>query len=518
MRRWHGIFLACWCVGCIGDDEVLPERPDFDADELAFRAQPSVSFSQTAPLSAVLSVETTQPARVVATLAGGASDETESRNDALATSHELPVLGFAPNAEHTLSVVATSGDGDEVRATVTATSPPLPAGFPPLSTQVLDAEQMEPGVTLFNVPGPTNTDPGYLAIVDADGDVVWVYESPSRPTDARRLANGNILTVLGDRFTTVEIDMLGNAVRTYYTTGRSDAAPAGAIELAVDSAHHDWSETADGNYVFLSSEHRVVADYPTSTSDPTPAEADVIGDVVVEITPGGDIVDTWSLLDLLDPTRIAYDSFANTFWASVYTDVESPLDWAHANAVIHDPADDTFIVSTRHQDAVFKFDRDGNVVWILGPADNWVAPHADKVLAGDASFEPNYHQHAPQITPSGTLMVFDNAVHRASPPADPLENTHSRAVEYAIDEPSLAVSQVWEYRGDHCRVVGDADVLPETGNVLVTFGSLAPETDGEPGARIVEVTRDDPAVEVWMLEVLARRVVYRAERLPSLYP
>ncbi|MEZ4241635.1 MAG: aryl-sulfate sulfotransferase [Myxococcota bacterium] len=41
--------------------------------------------------------------------------------------------------------------------------------------------------------------------------------------------------------------------------------------------------------------------------------------------------------------------------------------WSHANAVEVDPRDDTLIVSVRHQDAVLKLTRDGEIRWILAP-------------------------------------------------------------------------------------------------------------------------------------------------------
>ncbi len=79
--------------------------------------------------------------------------------------------------------------------------------------------------------------------------------------------------------------------------------------------------------------------------------------------------------------------------------------------------------------------------------------------------------------------------------------------------------------------VSDADWLPVTGNILITAGGLIADSGGvttEAGsgrrsARIIEVTRESPAVSVFEMTVEADWAVggwhvYRAQRVPSLYP
>jgi hypothetical protein len=100
-------------------------------------------------------------------------------------------------------------------------------------------------------------------------------------------------------------------------------------------------------------------------------------------------------------------------------------------------------------------------------------------------------------------------------------------VEYAIDEENLTVQQVWEYdanREIYARIVGDADEMPTTGNVLGVWGHTDPE-DTEPVAFIHEVTKTTPAEVVFALQVEdhhpeepSNRIIYRAERLADLWP
>ena len=75
--------------------------------------------------------------------------------------------------------------------------------------------------------------------------------------------------------------------------------------------------------------------------------------------------------------------------------------------------------------------------------------------------------------------------------------------------------------------------MPETGNVLVTDGGRVTDEQGRPTddlssglrwARIVEVTHTTPAEKVFELIIRDEEnpevgwIVYRAERLRSLYP
>ncbi len=106
----------------------------------------------------------------------------------------------------------------------------------------------------------------------------------------------------------------------------------------------------------------------------------------------------------------------------------------------------------------------------------------------------------------------------------------------------MGVTQVWEYGspataidGDYATFLGDADVLPITGNVLITFGEIPRTSDtGVPtdnisglasNARIVEVTRTATPEKVF--EIYCGTLdpsdsndcrIYRAERIPSLIP
>jgi len=485
-----------------------------------------------APLAAMLSLETDRPTRLTVVVSDGVHVWPHTY-DGYRTSHDEVVLGFYPDAEHTVEVTVTDEAGGEwtYPGHLTGQTPPLPAAFPALETTTLQPDDMEPGVTLFSLRQGL-TDAGYAVIVDPAGDVVWYWYSPLAPVDLRRMSTGNLLLNVTGQRSILELDMLGNAVHEWRAeSDPSVTLPSGVARLETPATHHEVYETTTA-FLTLSLELKSVAGYPTSETDLTP-RTEVVnlgGDVVVEFARDGTILDQWSLLEILDPTRVGYGSFDTLQMPAL---AEACLDWSHGNAVIPDPRDDTLIVSLRHQDAVVKFDRSGDIVWILGPHENWGAsfrPYLLTPVAGVAGGPVDewfwqYHQHAPMVTPEGTILLFDNGWGRTSPPdpEPPRAEQFSRAVEYAVDEANLEIRQVWEY-GTHLvdRIragsVGDADLLTDADNVLVTFGWLNPPDDAAISARIREVTHTTPASLVFELVAHDRSHVYRAERLPSLYP
>ena len=208
--------------------------------------------------------------------------------------------------------------------------------------------------------------------------------------------------------------------------------------------HHEVFPTAEGTYFTLGFEVTEVDDFHTSEVDPEPrATVDVTDDTILEVEPDGTVIRRQSLLDILDPSRIGYDSLNDHFR------LDTPNDWAHANSIIADG--DSVIVSVRHQDAVFKASRDtGELAWILATHDNWSSAFQPYLLEPmGAEFAWSYHQHAAEVTSDGTLIMFDNGNYRASPYDGTVpmtaEESYSRVVEYRVDEDNMRIEQVWEY-------------------------------------------------------------------------
>jgi hypothetical protein len=429
-----------------------------------------------------------------------------------ATEHFIPVLGLRPDAAYSVELHFRDREGNMVQGPLlSAVTSPLPPEFPIVDVLASQPAKMERGYTLVD---RIRGDEGFSMILDAQGEVVWY--SRLGGGGMLQLHNGNLFWRNQD--TAEEWTLLGERV---------SSVPMGASHL-----HHDLHPTVHGTYLSLSREAIIVPDYPTSETDPSapPAPAAIRDEPVVELLPGGTLLNRWRMSHLIDPTRIGYNALTPT---------TQGYDWVHNNAVFHDARDDSIIVSARHQDAVIKFSREtGELRWILGTHVNWKGPWRGFLLTPIGSLKWPYHQHAPMVTTNGTLLLFDNGNNRSSPydgvpPLDPSE-TYSRAVEYEIDEERFEVRQLWEYptpAGEriYSGFISDADWMTQTGNVLVHFGAVSwigGERSVDLGGRriikkIIEVTHETPAERVFDVRMYAPPdgaiTAYRSERIPSLY-
>ncbi len=469
------------------------------------------------PLAGVVELETDVAVLARITITDGTDLWSVEFPDA-SQQHYLPVLGLKPDRTYTVDIELTPGG---YVGSVFPTTGPLPADFPTLVTTVSSPEAMEPGYTLLDCfrRGSNDSRPKYSAIVDSAGEVVW-YNTAWCWSAARQLANGNIMLRTG--YLVIELDLLSNEKRRVQ------------LEHPGVGMHHDLLRTPHGTYLSLVWYSVDVDEFPTSETDPEAptAPATLRDDSVVEFLPDGTLRREWPLVEMLHPMRIGYNSLEQK---------PGGLDWSHSNAVNYRLDDDSIIASVRYQDAVIKFSREtGNLQWILGPHDNWPSGFQQYLLTPVGSpFSWHFHQHAPMWTPSGTILLFDNGNHRASPFDGNVpmldSESYSRSVEFEIDEIEMEVQQVWEYGESipeqiYSRFISDADWLETTGNRLNTFGgtfyvggvSSADLGLGEIHARIIETT--DDVVPVKVFELIAYDPtggeirVYRAERIPSLYP
>jgi hypothetical protein len=515
---------------------------DCDNSPPQFTSAPAIARNPNpqVPLAAILTFTTDEPARVTLRINDGWRFDVDNE---FHTEHSIPVLGLRAGTSNSVGIFLTDALGNTsgpVRLEIL--TEPLPPDFPPIQARVHDSLRMEPGVTLFGI---TRTVPAMfvLVAVNNEGEVVWYRRGDRSISDVRRIRNGNLLFLEGTD--AVEMDMLGNIVQKWRPVSLGMAPGLGnATPVNTATFHHEIAELPWGSLLTLSTEVRRLEGYPSSETDPgaAPVLANVVGDVIVEFARDGSIIKQWPLLDILDPTRIGYDSLGG-FWNSTYRDYfANTKDWAHANAVSYDASDDSFIVSSRNQDAVIKIRRWNNeLLWILGNHGGWNGSLSQSLLRPSGTLEWPFHQHAPQLTPQRTILLFDNGVFRARPSEEkvPTPESYSRAVEYSIDAPTNTISQTWSYGGAsdelfYSPILGDAESLPLSGNVLITDGARTTDMNGRPAditpgtsrwARVVEVTHTQPADKVFELIIgnpdqpsNIGWTVYRSKRLASLYP
>ncbi len=531
------VVIGALSAGCRASP---PEIEDFELDPRP---------NDRVPLAAQITFRTNRPTTVALEFDDGERRWTVDIGGGATTNHVVPILGMRPDRTHVVRAVVTGENGvTNASEPFEVTTDPLPDDFPPLDVRVSLPDRMEPGITMleptYQSEDGSERDYHLLVAVDEAGDVVWYYKAAQPASDARRLQNGNLLYRTGRAGPLYEIDMLGNTVAEWHTNRTpEDQRGSNSLQIDTQTLHHETFETPSGNILGISTELRVYDNYPSSDTDPKAARttSEVLGDVLVEFNRQGELLREVKVLDLVDPYRIGYDSLGwSGGWVPLFTEEATypRRDWAHVNAAVMDESGRYVIASLRQQDAVVKIDWNAaELVWILGNHDDWGSEWQDYLLQPTGELLWPYHQHAATITPEGTILMFDNGNYRARPfdePTPPSES-FSRAVEYRVDEDNMEVTEVWSYGGPgdepyFARFVGDADWMPQTGNVLINYGGLVSDAAGTPivaGAghnwvRIVEVTHETPAEKVFELFIDDERpagwYVFRAERLPSLYP
>ena len=528
----------------------IPAACSNDNDERTSITAARLDPHPTSAISAVLHVETDAASTVSATVDGPGGPFEIPAGDS-ATTHDIPIIGMRAESKYTIAVHAAPPDGgaadDQVLDLTTGS---LPADLPPITIATASEARMAPGYTVFNVmsfaPAPEGEPPGdagFLAIVDNSGAVVWYVRLPLQVLDVDTTPRGTFLVTAGESLIQ-EIDLMGEVVRewgSHIATGTPGKDVEGRVlstdatqRVDIDSSHHEVTELPNGNILTLSTELLDVTADDARRLCPDNPETSVVGDVVVELSADGVVVQDWPLSAVYDPATtpgsemcIVGIPIAPPNW--FYPDAKGTRDWTHANSVTLDAERNTLIVSSRHLDQViglrYHDDDDGKageLLWSLG-----VGGTID--LEGDEI----RHQHAVELEEDGSLLMYDNGNFR---PGTVLSGgqtpAFSRAVRYAVDLEARTATQVWEHRDiwpDGRPVftpfLGDVDLEPN-GNVLITHGGGS-STTGVLMGRIIEVvpgdapdgSSDETVFDITIGDGTAPGgwTLYRAERLPSLY-
>lgn len=302
-------------------------------------------------------------------------------------------------------------------------------------------------------------DYGAFAAVNADGEIVWFFETEGSPFGATRRANGNFVLLDSDRGL-LEVSPDGGVVREI----AQQQSPGRVI-------HHDVTATPSGTILFIAEDTR-----------PWP-DTLVTGEALWEWDPErGTVERRWSAFDHLDPDL---DRGSRS----------RASDWLHANAVSVG-LDGNVLLSLHFLDQVVSISPgyDG-LEWRLGG-----------VRATLPVDDPFSGQHTAAEVAADRVLLFDNGFDRD-------EERYSRAVEYDLS--ARPAGTAWQWRPDRdnwARVISSARRLPN-GNTLVAFGTRRNADLGSTGPiEVYEVTRAGEVV--WHLVVDgAVRSMYRATPL-----
>jgi hypothetical protein len=295
------------------------------------------------------------------------------------------------------------------------------------------------GYTLFSADGKA-------LLMDMEGRFVHRWEPPQGCTNPELLANGNIMAMgrpdsavegqrglNGQASCCYELDWEGNVVWQYDDPWM----------------HHDYQRLDNGNTLVVKWEpmpksivRRVKGGYHEDDDDPK----EMLGDVLIEVDPAGQIVNTWKSWEHFDPK----------------TEVICPLDhrkeWSHCNSVSQTPEGD-YLLSFRRINMIAEVcARTGKIKW---------------KLTGVTA-----HQHDVKYTQYGTITIFDNGVHRKG-----IE--YSRALE--IDASTKEI--VWEYADNppfsfYTVMGGGVERLPN-GNTLICETSKGQFFEVTPDKKVV---------------------------------
>ncbi|MCA9692765.1 MAG: aryl-sulfate sulfotransferase [Nannocystaceae bacterium] len=487
--RLMALLLTCVaCSGDAGETEAGTDAPTSEPVALAYEADPEVILYPAQPMVVDVALALTRPGAVTIEHAsddGVRSGRIDDEADAPSASPWVRVRGLLPDAEHTLRITVVGDDGEALpeRLVTLRTPPPLP-GFVAAFEVEGEIVGAAPALRLFDLielPTPARSS---VFMVDREGRTRWHASAPVHATWAEGVAAGVSLRGDGTLSFVREgefyvIDELG-AVTSHVT-------PA---QLDVPWLHHDVIELPSGRFLALAWVFRDV-EYPDEGA------LRVAGDRLVEFDADGEVYWTWDSFDHLDPQR-RRDGFE--LLIPGFDGGAPAQDWTHANGVIHDPRDDSVLVSMRHQDWILKIDRaSGAIAWRLG-------------MEGDLSLEPSgpegevrwfCHQHSPQWQPDGTLLVYDNGVGN---PDIPDEEETSRAVGYAIDEEAMTARVAWvdDEPAFVSALGGDVERMP--GGHLLVLDSLY--FDGDIRPRLREL--DAAGARRWALHLPPGRFAYRA--------
>ncbi|HEY3500882.1 MAG TPA: aryl-sulfate sulfotransferase, partial [Polyangiaceae bacterium] len=401
--------------------------------------------------------------------------------------YHVPVYGLYADRENDVRIhVDRSGAGPVELMLPIVTSLARPgedAWVPGITVNAAAPEQMEPGWTVAEISIEANPNPPivfvewtrYLAY-DERGAIRWALRFDDLPKGEtftlRRSISGNFLT--GSLDTLIEVTKLGRVTRTSRLSEHTlhhELLEIGGDDNGQGVSGATTSEYA-GNLLVLASKNG----------------ASTIQDHILEVDPAsGAVKNDWDLAQVLDPTRTTFIDPEE--WAP------GAGDWLHENGLAYSAADESIIVSGRHQ-GVAKIRRDGSLVWLLAPRRGWNEPQLGKLLtavdtsgtayedsvqmgdaaAGDAAapeFDWPFGQHSPVLLSSGDLLVFDNGTSRHFGPP---YASYSRAVIYRIDEAALTVRQLGQFiltRRESSYFVSNTAQLPATGNIFVQPGGSA---------------------------------------------
>ena len=454
------------------------------------------------PLSALLLFQT-EDAMTVDISVAGKDEATTVKNsfDDYETDHSIPILGLYPDTENEVTVTLTDESGNSMEKTVTIKTGTLAKSIANIEVKEADTTKMELGDSELTFVVPS-TKRAYA--FDANGDVRW-YSTRYNSHIFKELTNGNLLYLTkesndADTYNVLlETDYLGKIYHRYDFSSSSAANDTGKSEGEMTVIHHDGNELPSGNFLLTVNDG-----------------SNYIEDTMIELNrETGEIEKTIDLKDILP--EAFYEDYDST------SREDGKVDWFHQNSVEYDEADNSIIISGRHQDTIMKIDYDtSEIKWIMGDSSGWPESYQKYFLKGDVKASGG--QHAAIVLPdqddndeTTDILYYDNNISVTRGDEETSEK-YSEARQVRINDAEMTIEEVWTFGEElgedyYTKIIGSARYLSNTGNRLVNFGY---RDEGQTSS-IMEVTEEGETVlNVDLTDFSTSAWAYRAERF-SLY-
>jgi len=399
----------------------------------------------------------------------------------------------------------------------------------PTGTTIYDPDSTWNGYTVLSPLG----EPA-VVVIDMNGNVVKLWEGfvNSAGGPARILPGGHAISAVGanpprqESLGLVQKNFEGNVVWEFDRNERIETN-AGEMIWALRQ-HHDWQrEDFPAGYYSpeaqpsIQGSNTLVLTHTNHSLPEVTTERELIDDRIVEVTWDGEIVWEWIAGEHID--EFGFSDEALGAIASAPGFGRGAFDWIHINSATYlgpnrffDAGDNRFapnnvIISSRQASLVSIIDRDGSIVWQLGP--DYSETEAQRRIR---QIIGQHHAHMiPKGLPgAGNILIFDNGGSSGYGSPSPIAanglGIYARATSRIVEIDPVTLELVWSYAGPNffSTNISGAQRLPN-GNTLITEGA---------GGRLFEVTANGEIVWEYMHPVFSgargSNAVYRGYRLP----
>lgn len=446
------------------------------------------------------------------------------------------VAGMQANSTYHMSATENLNSGGVIHDkdhTFTTTSFPA-AILPTIADTTTSGATPQPGIELVSASNSSTT--GYLEAyaTDLKGNIIWGYNYPDRTETGnfgtivqpiKPLPNGDMIVVLSyasqyildsnDNIVTPpagttdlvrEIDLAGNPVKQITMAQLNSELSAAGYNLTLYGFHHDVDVLPNGHWIVLAN---TVQSETGLTGEPSPIN--VMGDVIVDLDTNLKPVWVWNEFKHLDLNR-------------------HPMmfpDWTHTNAIVYSPSDGNLLVSIRHQNWILKINYDngqgnGDILWHLGDGGDFALRN------GSPPIDWFYAQHAPSFVGAGTagnfnITMMDNGDDRLNGFGNECAPNsfacYSTVPIFNVNTSNMTATLNFQYKvptADYNSWGGNAEVLAN-GDLEFDLCDV-PSPKGSPDVSTVEeIIPTSTPQTVWTMHETGANL-YRAERIPSLYP